>query len=215
MLSLDARKMCAVLQETAQEFRGHSEELTRLDALIADGDLGVTVELAGKAIYDFAANPGEDDIGKLLSKCGIYINKMSPSTFGTLLAAAFLEAGKACLGHKEIVIKDFLMIGKSAMEGIQKRGKSAVGEKTMLDTLASAVEAFQNASVQEADGQAVIHAGIVGAKAGMESTTNMKATHGRASYRSDKGVGVQDAGATAMYYLIESFGKSVISAILT
>jgi hypothetical protein len=47
----------------------------------------------------------------------------------------------------------------------------------------------------------------------MEDTKNMKAKHSRASYRPDGGIGVQDAGATAMYYLIEAFGKILVAQI--
>jgi hypothetical protein len=48
----------------------------------------------------------------------------------------------------------------------------------------------------------------------MEDTKNMKARHSRASYRPDGGIGVQDAGATAMYYLIEAFGKNLTAQIV-
>ena len=43
----------------------------------------------------------------------------------------------------------------------------------------------------------------------MEATVQMKAKHSRASWRKDGGVGIQDAGATAMYYIIEAFGRGI------
>ena len=69
------------------------------------------MELASKAMTDYLNNPGEEDIGKLIMKCGMQINKSSPSTFGTLLASAFMEAGKTVLGRKEIEIKDLVRRG--------------------------------------------------------------------------------------------------------
>jgi len=50
---------------------------------------------------------------------------------------------------------------------------------------------------------------VKAARAGAESTANMKAKFSRAGYRPDGAIGVQDAGATAVYYLIASFAKAV------
>lgn len=205
--TVNAATFIAILKEATTEWSIHSDEIRQLDAVVGDGDMGVTVELGSKAMIDYLANPAEEDIGKLLMQCGMRINKASPSTFGTLLASAFMEAGKAALGKKEIGIKDFSFLGQGAIEGIKKRGKAEVGEKTMIDTLVPAVEAFKLSFENGVDDKSAIDASIKAAKAGMEATIKMKAKYSRASYRQDGGVGVQDAGATAMFYLIEAFAR--------
>ena len=171
------------------------------------------MELAGKAIVDYLSNPGEEDIGKLLMKCGMQINKVSPSTFGTLLASAFMEAGKAVLVRKEIEFKDMLLLGKGAIEGVKKRGKAEVGDKTMLDALVPAVEAFGEGLAAGHDNRLVLEAIVKAAKSGAEATVKMKAKYSRASYRQDGAIGLQDAGATATYYLIASFAESLKTRI--
>ena len=202
-----------ILKETASGWSRHHDELTQLDSVAGDGDLGVTVELAGKSMVDYLANPGEDDIGKILMKCGMQINKASPSTFGTLLASAFMEAGKAVLGHKEIQFKDLLPLGRSAVEGVKKRGKAEVGDKTILDALVPAVEAFGEGLAKEKDSNIILADVVKAAKSGAEATKQMKAKYSRASYRQDGAIGLQDAGATAIYYLIESFVQSLTTRI--
>jgi phosphoenolpyruvate---glycerone phosphotransferase subunit DhaL len=202
-----------ILKDAAVGWGRHSEELRQLDSITGDGDLGVTVELASKAMTDYLNNPGEEDIGKLIMKCGMQINKSSPSTFGTLLASAFMEAGKTVLGKKEIEIKDLALFGQGAIDGLKKRGKAEVGDKTMLDSLVPAVEAYKKAIAANTDYKVAIGSAIEAAKKGMEATKNMKAKYSRASYRLDGGIGVQDAGATATYYLIESFARSLITRI--
>jgi dihydroxyacetone kinase-like protein len=202
-----------ILKETASGWSRHHDELTRLDSVAGDGDLGVTVELAGKSMVDYLANPGEDDIGKILMKCGMQINKASPSTFGTLLASAFMEAGKAVLGHKEIQFKDLLPLGRSAVEGVKKRGKAEVGDKTILDALVPAVEAFGEGLAKEKDSNIILADVVKAAKSGAEATKQMKAKYSRASYRQDGAIGLQDAGATAIYYLMESFVQSLTTRI--
>jgi phosphoenolpyruvate---glycerone phosphotransferase subunit DhaL len=210
---INATGLIVILKETAAEWRQHSDTLQQLDSILGDGDIGVTVDLGGKAIIDCLTVLTDDDIGKILMKCGMSVNKASPSTFGTLLASAFIEAGKSVLGRKELEIKDMILVGKGAVDGIKKRGGAVIGEKTMLDSLAPGVEACKKALANGADIKAALEAVIAAAKKGMEDTTNMKAKHSRASYRPDGGIGVQDAGATAMYYLIESFGKNLISQV--
>ena len=210
---INTATLIAILKETASGWSRHHDELTQLDSIAGDGDLGVTVELAGKSMVDYLANPGEDDIGKILMKCGMQINKASPSTFGTLLASAFMEAGKAVLGHKEIQFKDLLPLGRSAVEGVKKRGKAEVGDKTILDALVPAVEAFGEGLAKEKDSNIILADVVKAAKSGAEATIQMKAKYSRASYRQDGAIGLQDAGATAIYYLIESFVQSLTTRI--
>ena len=202
-----------ILKDTATGWSRNSDELRRLDSIAGDGDLGVTVELAGKAMTDYLTNLGEEDIGKLLMKCGMQINKASPSTFGTLLASAFMEAGKTVLGRKEITVDDLAILGKAAIEGVKKRGKAEVGDKTMLDALVPAVVAFEQAIAGGTDIKMALEIATKAAKSGAEATVNMKAKYSRASYRQDGAIGLQDAGATATYFLIESFAKCLSTRI--
>lgn len=209
---LTTTSIISVLKEVASDFRNHSEELRQLDAVIGDGDLGVTVELGSKALHEYLASPVEDDIGQLLAKCGLQFNKASPSTFGTLLASAFMGAGKAAMGKTKIETEELGMIADGAVDGIKKRGKSEVGDKTMLDCLVPAVEAFKKELADGVGLEAALNAAVTAAEDGMKATIPMISRHGRASWHREKTIGVQDAGATAMYYLIESFARHLISS---
>lgn len=210
---ITATNIASVLKMVAADLESHREELRQLDAVIGDGDLGVTIELGSRAIREYLDSPDEGNIGQLLAKCGTQFNKASPSTFGTLLASAFMEAGKTSLGKKQIDIKDLALMGDSAIEGLKKRGKAEIGDKTMLDCLAPAVEAFKKGLVDGSDSKIAFEAAVTAAGEGMRATTSMMAKHGRASWHREKTIGVQDAGATAMYYLIESFVSHLISQL--
>lgn len=210
---LATKDMVAVLQAVAFDFESHSEELRQLDAVIGDGDLGVTVELGSKGLRAYLASPDEDNIGQLLAKCGLQFNKASPSTFGTLLASAFMGAGKAVTGKTEIDVEDLSLMADGAVDGIKKRGKAEIGDKTMLDCLVPAVEAFKKELAGGADFKVALQAAVTAAEEGMKATTTMMSKHGRASWHREKTIGVQDAGATAMYYLIEPFARHLISRI--
>ena len=142
-IKLTLRELTAILVDMALDMKGHIDELRDLDAVIGDGDLGITVELFIQGATGYLTAPEETDIGKMLAKCGLNINKVNPSTFGTLLASAFMGAGKAVQGKTEITANDLELMANGAIAGIKQRGKAETGDKTMLDSLVPAVEAFR------------------------------------------------------------------------
>ena len=197
----------SVLKQVAADIKGRAEELRELDAVVGDGDLGITIELAGNAMLTFLETASVNHIGELLMKCGMNINKASPSTFGTLLAAAFLGAARASVNKKETTADDLALMGTSAVDGIKARGKADVGDKTMLDSLVPAVDAFKDALKNKSDLSQALDAAVKASEAGMWATVKMQAKHGRASRHQAGTVEIRDGGATAMYYLIDSFSR--------
>jgi phosphoenolpyruvate---glycerone phosphotransferase subunit DhaL len=206
-VGLTAADLRAILGSVALDMHGHLEELRELDATLGDGDLGITMQLASGAIAEVAGGQGED-VGTMLATLGMGINKVSPSTFGTLLASAFMGAGASVRGKSGVGLDDLMAMGSGAVEGIKKRGKAEVGDKTMLDALVPAVEAFRGEIEAGAGAAQAFDAAATASEKGMEATTGMIAKFGRASWRREDSVGVRDAGATAMHYLIQSFARS-------
>jgi len=210
---LTSKDIVSILTEVAADMKGHINELRELDAVIGDGDLGVTIELGADAMASFLASANENDIGKMLARCGMSVNKANPSTFGTLLASAFLGAGKAVQNKSDITAVDLVLMGNGAIDGIKHRGKTEVGDKTMLDSLVPAVEAFKNSLNEERSTAEAMKAAVSAAEAGMQATADMKAKVGRGSYRQDSTVGVRDGGAAAMYFLVESFARHLTASL--
>ncbi len=210
---LTTMNIVSILKEVTSDFESHSEELRQLDAVIGDGDLGITVDLGSKALREYLASPNDDNTGQLLVKCGLQFNKASPSTFGTLLASAFMSAGKVVMGKEKIEIEDLGLMADSAVDGIKKRGKAEVGDKTMLDCLVPAVEAFKKELAGGVNPEVALKTAVAAAEEGMKATIPMMSKRGRASWHRENTIGVQDAGATAMYYLIESFVRHLIYQI--
>ena len=204
---LGATDISSVLVLLADDLEARSEELRQLDATIGDGDLGITIQLGSQAMRQFLGSSTETDVGQLLARCGMSINKASPSTFGTLLASAYMAAGKAVRGKESISIADLVSMGEAAVEGIKKRGHAEVGEKTMLDCLIPAVDAFKSQIESGSNATIALQAAVEAAERGLQSTVNMVSKPGRASWHRENTVGVQDAGATATYYMIESLAR--------
>jgi dihydroxyacetone kinase-like protein len=205
--SLDIDSMKSLLRSVAADLKSHSEELRQLDARVGDGDLGVTIELASQAMNDYLASSTETDIGKLLAQCGMNINKVSPSTFGTILASAFMGGGKAVAGKEKIGLNELIQIGEGAVENIKKRGKAEAGDKTVLDALIPSVESLKNSD--RLDEKQALNDAVKSAEEGMKATVNMRAKFGRAQWFHEGSAGIQDGGATAIYYMIKSFVEHI------
>jgi dihydroxyacetone kinase-like protein len=167
------------------------------------------MELGANAIITLEPAPDETDVGKMLAKYGMNINRANPSTFGTLLTSAFLGAAKEVQNKSEINSEDLILMGRGAVTGIKNRGKAEVGDKTMLDSLIPAMEAYEKSASKNISIIESLKAAVSEAEAGMQATANMRAKLGRGSYRQDGTIGVRDGGAVAMYYLIESFARQL------
>lgn len=208
-LVIDAPRLATILIHVASDLKEHSEELGDLDSIIGDGDLGVTIKLFCNALSDFLASTDEKDIGKLLAQCGMKVNSANPSTFGTIIASAFIGGGKAVAGKTVLDFNDLALLGDSAIDNIKKRGKAEVGGKTLLDSLVPSVNTFKDEIERGCDVKTAFSSAVNAAYEGMMATRNMKARYGRAACFQDSSVGLQDAGATAVYYMIESFTRHI------
>jgi len=114
----------------------------------------------------------------------------SGSLFGTL----FISMSKAMAGKKEFSQQEFAEVFFAGVEAVKKRGKAEAGEKTMLDTLIPVAEKMLEGVSMDNICQVAVE--------GMESTKEMKATKGRASYLEEKSIGHIDAGARTSQLII-------------
>jgi dihydroxyacetone kinase-like protein len=126
---------------------------------------------------------------------------------GPLYGTLFLRLASA-LGDKTSVTT--LELGEAldaALEGVRQRGKAEPDDKTMVDAMAPAVDAFHSAAD---DGiGAALSAAATAAAAGRDRVTPLVARKGRASYLGERAMGHQDPGATSTTILFESLRDAV------
>lgn len=183
------------------------EELCEMDARLGDGDLGLTMSKGFAALPDLLRENSKDaagDVGKLLMKASMKMSSLVPSTMGFLMASGIMEGGKAVKGRTEIdsaALSDYLA---GFAEGIQKRGKCQIGQRTIYDSIKPAADAAK--SCLKANPAAtlaeVAEAALKAAEAGVEATKDMLPVFGKAAVHAAKCAGVADQGATAGYYKI-------------
>jgi dihydroxyacetone kinase len=94
-----------------------------------------------------------------------------------------------------------------ALATLQRLGQAQPGDKTMIDTLAPFSAALNEAAASGASITDAWTAALPAAETGMVSTTDMISRRGRASRLGERSRGVQDAGATSIYYVLRAFGE--------
>lgn len=164
------------------------ELLNKLDTAIGDGDHGSNLTRGVTAIKEKAVETEYDNLADLFKDVGMTIVSKVGGASGPLYGSAFMGMAKKAKDTDDM--GDLLEAG---LEGIQKRGKTTTGEKTMIDQWAPVIESIKAGTFN----QDVIDESL-------ESTREMKATKGRASYLGDRSIGHIDPGAQSSAYLFEA-----------
>lgn len=196
-------------RKLAADLEAAHEVITKLDAEVGDGDLGVTCRLGMKGALDLLPTLRQAPFHEQLLKAGMAFNSAGASTFGALVATGAMRAAKYLREQNAETVDLAALAGalRAAAEGIQQRGKAARGDKTLLDSLWPAIEALEAARVA---GKTLVEAladAAVAAEAGAEATRPLRSKFGRAAWMQDRTVGVKDAGASVLALVMKSLAE--------
>ena len=117
----------AILQSVAQVMTDNADHLCEMDARMGDGDLGLTMKKGYCALPELYAGLEEADMGKRLSKSGMKMSSVVPSTMGTLMSSGWMEGGKRLVGKETVDAAGYAAFLRGFADGIIKRGKCAPG----------------------------------------------------------------------------------------
>ena len=124
----------AKINNLLDQYKKSYDEFNTADGKIGDGDLGITI-LNGLEEINNNIDKFEDDLSINFMLCSQAFVKKSGSSFGTLIAFAFMNISKDLKGKNTCNHDDIINIINIAMETIQERGKTKLGDKTILDSL--------------------------------------------------------------------------------
>ncbi|WP_231367414.1 MULTISPECIES: DAK2 domain-containing protein [unclassified Schaalia] len=179
---------------------GAADELRDLDQVLGDGDLGITISAGAKAVIEALDDVADDSAPSDLTRaCAKAFANANPSTMAALVAGGLLQGSKAWSGKDEITVADAELFIRSAADSISHRGKSQVGDKTILDAIVPAADALA------ASPQSPIDAAIEAAADAVIRTRDLQSKRGRASWLQDRSIGLQDPGATAFLRMLEAW----------
>ena len=147
------------LMKIGEVITENKDFLTDLDREIGDADHGVNMARGFHAVSEKVPADMED-IGAALKKAGMTLLSTVGGASGPLYGTAYMEAGKAVAGKTTLAPEDLKVMLEVAIAGIQKRGHAVKGEKTMLDALMPAHDAYCEAVAAGADIVAARRAGV-------------------------------------------------------
>ena len=126
--------MINVFKNLLSQAKKSYDEFNTADGKIGDGDLGITI-LNGLEEINNNTDKFKDDLSINFMLCSQAFVKKSGSSFGTLIAFSFMNISKKLKGRNTCDHEDIITMIDTAMSTIQERGKTKVGDKTILDTL--------------------------------------------------------------------------------
>jgi dihydroxyacetone kinase-like protein len=197
----DTRQIKAFIQAATATINAHAEEVGALDQAIGDGDHVTNLQRGLAALDGLADGLGELDWSAALQKMGMSVMSTVGGASGSLYGTLFIAMSKAIKGKGMSLesLSDSFGQGVAAMK---QRGKSDVGEKTMLDVLVPVAHALQEAAAEALPLPEVLARLNRVAEAGCESTRDMLPTKGRASFLGERALGCIDAGARSSQLMI-------------
>ena len=205
---MDSEKIFNALNQIKISIDQHKDELEKLDQEIGDWDhifniqrgikesLGLKDELSGQAANEV--------LKKIGMKIMTTVGGSSGALFATLLMGMSKKYNDELSDQKNIAV-----MFTEGVEAMKKRGKSDLGEKTMLDVLIPVSNELQKLSDQE-DVKHIAEKIKATAEKGMLSTKNLIATKGRASFLGERAKGHIDPGARSSQLAIEAICNTII-----
>lgn len=196
-----------LVAELAEVIVANKAYLSEIDGLIGDGDHGVNMAKGfGRAAERTAGRDLTLD-GGMAELADVLLSEIGGS-MGPLYGLMFTEMAEAIAGQESLDAPAFGAMLRAGLEGVQGVGSAKVGDKTLIDCLQPAVEAFEAASAQGFT--PAVGAMKAAADRGRDSTVELVARVGRSARLGERSRGVLDAGATSCCMILTALGDGAL-----
>ena len=195
-----------VVRTIAQTAVDNETYFCELDAVVGDGDFGYSLARGFEIVLSDWDELGYDDVGSLLKKTALVLTKRIGGTSGPIWGTAFLRAGVTLAPTPNPSSDEVIAALRAAIDGIEQRGDTDLGDKTLLDALEPATDELEKA-LNEGAPDALERAAAV-ARTSAENTKGMLAKRGRASYTGERSRDSVDAGAVGIAVMLEAVSKA-------
>ena len=180
------------------------EYFCELDGVVGDGDFGTSLATGFEAVTgDKWEALNRSNPGSFLKDVAMTIMSNVGGATGTLWGTAFLRAGATAGDKEELTTEDAVAMLRAAAEGMKKRGKSDLGDKTLLDAFIPATDEFERVLQDGGSAFEALQSAAVSARRQCEETRPWIAKRGRASYSGERSCDTYDAGAVAVAMMAE------------
>ncbi|MBC2064798.1 dihydroxyacetone kinase ADP-binding subunit DhaL1 [Listeria welshimeri] len=187
------------LNDFGERVQENKQLLSDLDQAIGDGDHGINMARGLSELKKAFTEKEPADLKDVFKTAGMTIVSKVGGASGPLYGTAFLNMSKA-VDSDTIDAIGLTKVIEAGLEGIEKRGKSHAGEKTMIDVWEPVVHALHQEDLTD---------DVV--DAALQKTKDLKATKGRASYLGERSIGHLDPGAYSSALLFHAMLQTEVS----
>ena len=191
----------------ADRLHERREELTELDSAIGDADHGINMDRGFTAVRAKLTELDGAQLGDTAKSVGMTLISTVGGASGPLYGTFFLRFATSIGDRTALDPAELGAALRAGLEGVVHRGKATADDKTMVDAMSPAVDAFEAAAGGGLS--AGLAAAAVAAAAGRDRITPLQARKGRASYLGERSANHQDPGATSTTILFESLRDAV------
>jgi dihydroxyacetone kinase-like protein len=209
MSELTSDQMIKWLERFEALLAENKDHLTQLDSAIGDADHGANMTRGFQAVLTKRPEFQGKDIATVFKTAAMTLISTVGGASGPLYGTFFLQAALAAGAKPTISAEDFGALLEKALNGVVQRGKAAPGDKTMIDAMQPAVEAYRKAVQAGEPVDDALKKAAETAREGMKATIPLVAKKGRASYLGERSAGHQDPGATSTALLFQAAAEAL------
>jgi len=206
--TMDANVFRAWVVEAARLVVANADHLTHLDAAIGDADHGINLSRGFRAAVTMLDDTNPETPGAVLTTVGRALISKTGGASGPLYGTGFRAAAKTLGEDPDVSPVQLGAALAAALAGIRQLGAAEPGDKTMVDVLGPAVDAYQAAVDTGAELSGATRAAADAAARGLADTVPMQARKGRASYLGARTIGHEDPGAASTVLILQALATA-------
>ena len=197
-----------ILDDLVTAVGANKQYLSDLDGAIGDGDHGINLN-KGFSLWADELRKGPGDFSAGLASLSKILLSSIGGAMGPLYGLIFSGLSAGCRGQDWIDGEVFGQMMAGAVASVKTISQATIGDKTMMDVLLPAEEAYRDALQHGASFSEALEALCQAAEAGRESTRGLVARIGRASRLGERSRGALDAGAASCAVILTSMAGSI------
>jgi dihydroxyacetone kinase len=203
------RKTREVIEAACTALIQMESELTEMDRVTGDGDLGTSMERAAKAVQVEVRSYPLDNVPATLKALGHTLRRELGGSSGPLYGVFFLRCGSVLEHSGATGLAEWAEALEQGSQAISELGGAKPGDRTMLDALDPFVKILKKC-VGETPREAVLTA-VAAAERGAEATAQMKPRLGRSTYLGNRVLGYPDPGAKVIAVWLRAASEALFA----
>jgi len=208
VISVSIQDGSFVLMPLIAAIQENKQYLSDIDGLIGDGDHGINMNKGFTLCEEqLRAEPG--DLSHGFSTLSRILMTQIGGSMGPLYGMFFRAMGRTCKGLETLDAAGFGEMLAAAKEKVKDISGAQLGDKTLLDVLLPAEEAYRTALEAGDSFTACLDRMSEAAEQGRDATKDMLAKVGRSSRLGERSRGVIDAGSASCCLILQTLAKAI------